>query len=150
MQVVLIATAAAVLGLIIRQALIDGLFQTAFAESFIRFCQRTLHLSYSESQSIYGQLFRSNKGGWLAGGLFLLMLLIFYFALARMTRYFNEVSAGMDQLLVESDREITLSPEMDFMAAKLNKIKSILVSGSATPGKRSSGKTIWWSIWRMT
>lgn len=75
---------------------------------------------------MYQQLFRNNKSLWMAGGMFLLLLLIFYYALSWMTKYFNEVSSGMDQLVEESDREITLSSEMDFMAAKMNKIKSIL------------------------
>lgn len=126
LQVVFIAIAAPILGITIQYFLIDGLFQASFAEGFVRFCQNIFHLSYYESLNVYQQLFRNNKSWWLAGGLFLLLLLIFYYALSRMAKYFNEVSAGMDQLVEESDREIILSPEMDFMAAKLNKIKSIL------------------------
>ncbi len=126
LQVVLIAIAALLLGLMIEYLLIDGLFQDPFAEGFINLCQSIFHVSYDVGLNIYQQLFRSNKVLWMAGGIFLLLLLIFYYALSRMSRYFNEVSTGMDQLVEESDREIILSPEMDFMAAKLNKIKGIL------------------------
>jgi len=126
LQVLLIAVAAPVLGMIIQYLLIDGLFQASFAEGFIQFCQSTFDLSYYDGLDVYQQLFRNNKSWWMTGGLFLLLLLIFYAALARMTKYFNEVSTGLDQLVEESQREIALSPEMDFMAAKLNKIKSIL------------------------
>lgn len=126
LQVLLIAIAAPIIGMIFQQFLIDGLFQASFAEGFIEFCQRTFHISYNEALIIYRELFRNNKTWWLASGLIFLLLLIFYFALSRMTKYFNEISAGMDLLVEASDREIILSPEMDFMAAKLNKIKSIL------------------------
>jgi two-component system sensor histidine kinase VanS len=40
-----------------------------------------------------------------------------------MTRYFNEVIAGIDQLVEESSDVIILSPELDSIAAKLNQIK---------------------------
>lgn len=126
LQVIIIAIAAPLIGLMIQRLLIDGLFQASFAESFIQFFQNTFHMSYNEALIIYQQLFRNNKSWWLAGGLFFLLLLIFYFALSRMTKYFNEVSAGLELLVEDSNREITLSPEMDFMEAKLNKIKSIL------------------------
>lgn len=126
LRVVLIAIAALLLGLLIDRLLIDGLFQAPFADGFIRLCQNALHISRNEALNMYQRLFRNNKPLWTTTGLFLLLLLIFYYTLSRMTKYFNEVSAGMDQLVEESDREITLSPEMDFMAARLNKIKSIL------------------------
>lgn len=126
LQVLLIAIAAPTLGIIIQHFLIDGLFQASFAKGFIYFCQNTFKISYNQALRVYQQLFRNNKFWWLTGGLFLLLLLTFYYALSRITKYFNEISVGMDQLVEESDREITLSPEMDFMAAKLNKIKTIL------------------------
>ncbi len=126
LQVLLIAIAAPLLGLFIEHLLIDGLFQASFAESFIALCQNVFNASYDQSLNMYQQLFRNNKTLWMAGGMFILLLLIFYYALSRMTKYFNEVSTGMDQLVEESDREIILSPEMDFMSAKLNKIKNIL------------------------
>lgn len=125
-QVVLIAIVALLLGMLIQYFLVDGLFQDIFAEGFISLCQSIFSLSYDDGLYMYHALFRNNKFWWMAGGLFLLLLLIFYYALSRMIKYFNEVNTGMDQLVEESDREIILSPEMDFMAAKLNKIKSIL------------------------
>ncbi len=125
-RVILIAIAAILLGVLIEYFLIDGLFQNPFAEGFIRLCQNVFHVSYEDGLVMYGRLFRSNKPFWLAAGMFLLLLVLFYYALSRMTKYFNEISRGMDQLVEESDREITLSPEMDFMEAKMNKIKSIL------------------------
>lgn len=125
-KVILIAIAAPLLGVLIRNLLIDGIFQDSFAENFIRFCQSSLDLSYYEALNIYNQLFRYNKVWWLAIGLYILLLIVFYYALSQITKYFNEVSIGINQLVDESNTDIKLSPEMDFMANKLNKIKSIL------------------------
>ncbi len=126
MRVVFIAIAALLIGILTQHFLIDGLFEPFFAESFIHLCQNLFHISYDESLNMYQQLFRNNKTLLMASGMFLLLLLVFYYALSQMTKYFNQVSTGMDQLVEVSDREITLSPEMGYMAAKLNKIKSML------------------------
>lgn len=114
------------LGLLIQNLFIDGIFQDSFAENFIQFCQNSFELSYYEALNIYNQLFRLNKCWWLASGLYILLLIVFYYALSQMTKYFNEVSIGINQLVDESNSDINLSPEMDFMAKKLNKIKNIL------------------------
>jgi two-component system sensor histidine kinase VanS len=125
-QVLLIAVAAPLAWLLIQNLLIDGLFQAAFAEGFVQMCQNIFDISYYDGVNMYQRLFRSNRDVWMSAGLFALLLLIFYFVLARMTRYFNEVNRGIDQLLEEPDGEIRLSSELDSIAAKLNQIKSNL------------------------
>ncbi len=126
LQVVLIAILGPALWFLIQYLLIDGLFQDAFAEWFVQVCQNLFKISYYDGVNMYQQLFRNNRGVWLSAGLIVVLLLVFYFVLSRMTRYFNEVSAGIDQLVDESGEEIVLSPEMDFIAAKLNEIKTKL------------------------
>ena len=126
LQVLLIAVITPLLSMLIQSIFVDGIFQDLFAEGFIRLCQGIFHISYERGLSIYQGLFRNNKSFWMISGFFLLLLIIFYCELLRMTKYFSEVSSGLDQLVKESDRVITMSPEMDFMAAKLNKIKRIL------------------------
>jgi len=126
LQVVLIAIVAPAIWLVIQYVLIDGLFQAMFAEWFVQLCQDLFKITYVEGRNMYRQLFLNNKSELLSAGLFFLLLLIFYFVLGRMTKYFKEISMGLDQLVEESDSEIALSPEMDFLAAKLNKIKSNL------------------------
>jgi len=125
-QVLLIAVATPLAWLLIQNLFIDGLFQAAFAEGFVQLCQNLFEISYSDGVNMYQRLFRSNRDLWMFAGLFALLLLIFYFVLARMTRYFNEVNKGIDQLLEEPDGEIKLSPELDSIAAKLNQIKGNL------------------------
>ncbi len=126
LKVLLIAIAAPILGLIIQNMFIDGILQNKFADIFMEICQNSFELSFEESMNLYNRLFRFNKAWWLASGLYLLLLVVFYYALSQMTKYFNEVSTGVNQLVKESDKEIKLSHEMSFMEIKLNKIKNIL------------------------
>jgi two-component system sensor histidine kinase VanS len=119
----MIAIAAPVLWLIIQNLLVDGLWQSAFAEWFVQLCQNVFNITYVEARNMYQVLFRDNRSMWLSAGLFFLLLLIFYIVLSRMTKYFNEISSGIDQLIEESKSTITLSPELDSLATKLNQIK---------------------------
>lgn len=80
-------------------------------------------MTYDDGVIIYFHLFRENRSQWLSAGMVALLLLIFYFTMMRMTGYFNEVIAGVDQLAKESSGVILLSPELDSIAAKLNQIK---------------------------
>lgn len=58
--------------------------------------------------------------------IFLFMVILLKYAISWFTKYFDEVIAGLDKLVEESDNEIQLSPELDFMEKKLNHIKSNL------------------------
>ncbi len=126
LQVISIAIITAIMGLFINYALIDGILQAPFADLFIRFCQNVLRLDYQVARSTYYTLFQCNKTVLLAIGFILLMLIIFYFALTRITRYFNEISVAMDKLVEESNSEILLSPELNYMEKKLNTVKTTL------------------------
>lgn len=125
-RVLLIGGITIFIGLGIEYILLDGFLQNFFIENFIDFCKSGLHLDSNASSKIYQYLLRNNKGLLMSIGLYVLLLFIFYQSLSRFIKYFSEVSDGLDQLLEESVDEITLSPEMAFMEAKLNKIKITL------------------------
>ncbi len=114
-----------VLGLIM-ELLIDGILQAPFADGFVFFARNLLRLREAEAISLYQRLFRSNKEAWILAGYLIVMLIVFYLVLSRFTRYFRQVNTGLDHLLEETDSEITLSPEMNFMEKKLNIIKNSL------------------------
>lgn len=122
-QILGIAAAGLLLWLFIQSLLIDGVFQSPFAEWFVQLCEEQFNITYKDAAIIYHRIFRVNRSLWMSAGLVTLLSLIFYFVLKRTTRYFNEVIAGIDQLAEESDGVITLSPELDSVAAKLNQIK---------------------------
>lgn len=125
-QVFGIAIGGPLLWFLIQALLIDGIFQSAFSEWFVQICQNLFLMTYNDSVLLYFHVFRQNRSQWLTAGLIALLLLIFYFVLMRMTRYFKEVIEGIDQLVEESNEVIILSPELDSIAAKLNQIKDNL------------------------
>lgn len=126
LQITLILILTIVVGYFIYYALIDGVLQAPFANLFINFCEKVLQLDFYTAQSIYTSLFQQNKSFWLAIGFILLLLIIFYLALSRFTHYFNIISEGIDMLTEESETEILLPSELDFMEKKLNTVKSKL------------------------
>ncbi len=123
LQVLGIAIGAPLLWLLIQSLLIDGIFRSTFANWFVQICQNLFNMTLNDSVILYFHTFRENRSQWLSAGLVALLLLIFYLTMMRMTGYFNEVIAGIDQLVEESSDVITLSPELDSITAKLNQIK---------------------------
>lgn len=124
--IILSAFIALVFGWVLMNIIVDGIFQDLFAKTFVYISENILHFSNGESLNLYQKLFRNYKDFWMTVGFVIILLLIFYRALSHFTIYFNEVSIGMDRLLEESEVEITLSPEMDFMEKKLNMVKNAL------------------------
>jgi two-component system, OmpR family, sensor histidine kinase VanS len=124
--VVLTTFIALLAGALIMKFLVDGFLQAPFADLFIGFCQRILRLDYQSAQLTYASLFRQNKSQLMLFGFCIILMVSFYLSLSRFTRYFNEVSRGLDRLVEESQDEITLSREMDFMEKKLNTINNTL------------------------
>ncbi len=125
-QIIFILVLTMIIGYIINYTLIDGMLQAPFADWFIRFCEDVLQLDYFAAQNAYRILFQQNKHLWLAIGLILLLLIIFYVALSRFTRYFILISSGVTMLSEESEKEIRLPSELEFMEKKLNTVKSKL------------------------
>lgn len=80
----------------------------------------------SDAQMIYQLVIRNNLEMILFGVILIFLVVLFRFSISWFTKYFDEISTGMDRLAEESDDEITLSPELDFMENKLNQIKSNL------------------------
>jgi len=123
LQIVFILIIAIIIGFIINFAFIDGVLQAPFADAFIAFCENVLQLDYFAAQNAYNVLFQQNKPLWLTIGFILLLLIIFYIALSRFTRYFHQISNSIIMLAEESEKEIHLPTELDFLEKKLNDVK---------------------------
>jgi two-component system, OmpR family, sensor histidine kinase VanS len=114
------------IGWVLLAVFIDGVFQDPFADLFVRFSRRVFGLKEWDAIVLYGNIFRDNKLTWVFLGYIIIMFFIFYRALSRFVRYFNEVNSGLDHLLEEDEDEISLSPEMESIGKKLNRIKATL------------------------
>ena len=126
LQVVLTVAVAAAVGSFLLFVVVDGVLQNPFAESFIRLCERILRLSPESAKTAYYALFQRFKPIWIGVGFVLLLLVIFYFALTRMTRYFDRLSEALDHLADDTDEEIRLPAELDFMEKRLNAVRQTL------------------------
>ncbi|OPJ63848.1 vancomycin resistance histidine kinase VanS [Clostridium oryzae] len=124
--VILILIIAFIIGSFLMNFFVDGIFQDAFAKTFVSICERVLKFNFDQSAALYQFIFQQHKYQWVSIGFLIMLLIIFYCVLSRFTSYFNEISLGMDKLLEESDKDIELSPEMDFMEKRLNKVKNSL------------------------
>ncbi len=98
----------------------------SLGDNIVSFLMNTFYLRDREALMIYQYAFLNN-----IEFITLIVILIFLVISLRLTiswftKYFDEVSAGMDKLVGKSDDEITLSPELDFMENKLNQIKNNL------------------------
>ncbi|MCI8554224.1 MAG: HAMP domain-containing histidine kinase [Clostridiales bacterium] len=126
LQIVLVAALTAVLGLAVKRLLIDGLFQAPFADGFVRFCKRALHMSYDSAVDLYQLLFRNNKDAILTAGYIFLLLLMITFTITGVTRYFNEIGRALDGLAADDDRPIVLCTELAEVETRLNRVKDTL------------------------
>jgi two-component system sensor histidine kinase VanS len=96
------------------------------SDSIVRLLENTLHLHENVAILIYRLVFYNNIEFFTLIAILIFLVIIFNFSISWFTKYFDEVSAGMDKLVEESAAEIRLSPELDFMENKLNQIKNNL------------------------
>jgi two-component system sensor histidine kinase VanS len=106
--------------------LLSSLLQGRFGNWIVNFLKDTFYLSETDAVIINHYIFRNNKDKILLVSSVIFFLIIFQFAISWITRYFNEIDKGMENLINGLDSEIELSPEMSFMEARLNMFKHIL------------------------
>jgi two-component system sensor histidine kinase VanS len=92
-------------------------------DSIVPFLENSLHLHENVALFIYRFIFYNNREGFTLIVILVFLVILLRLSISWFTKYFVEVSAGMDRLVEESDEKITLSSELDFMENKLNQIK---------------------------
>ncbi|MBC7915439.1 MAG: HAMP domain-containing histidine kinase [Pyrinomonadaceae bacterium] len=107
--------------------LLRYIFHGQIGDRIVRFLVNAFNFQNSDAQMIYQLVIRNNMDMILfIVTLVLFLVILFRFSVSWFTKYFDEVSTGMDKLAKEVGEEITLSPELDFMEKKLNQIKNNL------------------------
>ena len=120
-RMLLITVAAAVTVYLLRYIL-----HGQIGDRIVLFLVNAFKFENSDAQTIYQLVIRNNMDMILFVVILIFLVILFRFSISWFTKYFDEVSAGMDRLAEESDDEIILSPELDFMENKLNQIKNNL------------------------
>lgn len=92
----------------------------------VQFLQDVFRLGREDALNIYQYGLRENSSLIIFGAVAACFLLLFWFCLSWFIRYFDEIDAGLDQLVQGDNRQIVLSPEMAPMEQKLNVLRQTL------------------------
>nr|WP_084078448.1 vancomycin resistance histidine kinase VanS [Desulfitobacterium chlororespirans] len=95
-------------------------------DSMVHFLMTAFDLRENVAVLIYRSVFYNNIEMITFIVILIFLVILLNLSISWFTKYFDEVSAGMDKLVEESAAEIALSPELDFMENKLNQIKNNL------------------------
>lgn len=92
----------------------------------VAFLQKVLSLDRADALNIYQQVFRNNSAEIMLAAVILCFILMFWVSISWFMGYFREVELGVDLLINEDNKEITLSPELIPMEQKLNVVRETL------------------------
>ncbi len=121
LQMLLIIVTAAVSVLLLRVIL-----RGQIGDRIVQFLIHAFYLDNSDAHTIYQNVFRNNLEMILLLLTLVFLVILSLFSISWFTKYFDEISSGMDRLVEDSEDRISLSPEMDFMENRLNTIKDKL------------------------
>ena len=99
------------------------LLRGRFANGMVALFQNTLGMDYDAALQFYERTFRSHMDAIILLSLLLVAASLFYFYLRWLTRYFEDISKGMDALLQDVAGEISLPPELLPIERKMNLAK---------------------------
>lgn len=92
-------------------------------DRIVRFLITFFNFGDRDAQTIYQLVVRNNMDVILFVVILTFLVILFRFYVSWFTKYFDEISIGMDQLVEESEEDISLSPAMGFMENRLNTVK---------------------------
>lgn len=99
------------------------LLRGRFANGMVALFQNTLGMDYDAALRFYERTFRSHMDAIILLSLLLVAAGLFYFYLRWLTRYFEDISKGLDALLQDVAGEISLPPELLPIERKMNLAK---------------------------
>ena len=99
------------------------LLRGRFANGMMALFQNALGMDYNAALQFYERTFRSHMDASILLSLLLVFAGLFYLYLRWLTRYFEDISKGMDALLQDVPGEISLPPELLPIERKMNLAK---------------------------
>ncbi|MEY8576409.1 HAMP domain-containing sensor histidine kinase [Oscillospiraceae bacterium 21-37] len=99
------------------------LLQGHFANGMIALFQSVLGVDYDVALQFYEHIFRSHKDAIILLSLLLVAVGLFWIFLRWLTKYYADISKGMDTLLQDIPGEISLPPELLPIERKINLAK---------------------------
>ena len=101
---------------------VDGILQDGFIDAFVR-ALGFLHVSEPTAIRIYQLIFQQNKLLIVVIGFFILFIAIFYLTLNGLTKYIDQIGAGVENILGDSTEPIHLIRELQPLEVHMNSIK---------------------------
>ena len=101
---------------------VDGILQDGFIDVFVR-ALGFLHVSEPTAIRIYQLIFQQNKLLIVVIGFFILFIAIFYLTLNGLTKYIDQIGAGVENILSDSTEPIHLIRELQPLEVHMNSIK---------------------------
>lgn len=121
--VVLGTLAAGALGIFLLEVVLDGVLQDPFARCFLWASQALFGQTPEEAARLYQVYIRDNKEEILTICIMVLMLIAFYLALGRLTRWLEDIRLATGRLVEEQDGPVTLPRELAPIQDDLNAIR---------------------------
>ncbi len=121
--VVLGAAAAGAVGIFLLEVVVDGLLQDPFARGFVWVAREIFGNSQEEALYLYQTLIRNNKTMILNCAMMVLMLVAFYLAMGRFTRWLDQIGRATRRLVNDTEKEISLPRELSPVEEDLRAIQ---------------------------
>ena len=121
--VVLGAAAAGAVGIFLLEVVVDGLLQDPFARGFVWVAQEIFGNSQEEALDLYQTLIRNNKTMILNCAMMVLMLVAFYLAMGRFTKWLDQIGRATRRLVNDTEKEISLPRELSPVEEDLRAIQ---------------------------
>ncbi len=121
-QTVLITVLTGCVGYILLEVFVYGVFRQRFGNGVVRILT-FMGVNNETAMHLYWDLIGNNKQMLMLLGFFILFFVFVYIALSKLTRYLDQLSDGIENVIVDSDEPITLIEELHPIEDKLNEIK---------------------------
>ncbi len=122
LQTLLITALTVLVGGIILNYVIDGVYNDAFRLGFISLLTKIL-MSPEMAEDIYGFMVEDNKNLLIMLGYLTVFGVFFFETLSKMTKYLNQVEEGIENIVSDSMEPVQLITELAPIEDRLNEIK---------------------------
>ena len=123
--------AAGLVGWFLLEFVVDGLLQDPFARFFVWVAETLFGQSESRALELYQTYVRAHKNDYINLAVIVMMLVAFYLAMGKFTRWLNQIGAGVRQVVDETGEPVKLPRELAPLQADLTSLQSTLRSREA-------------------
>lgn len=125
LEAVLIAAVTLLVGGLIQEYFIDGVYNDRFADIFLRI-MNFFHVQEQAAIPLYWKWIGHNKPFFLVVGFLLLFALFLYIVLSNVEKYLIQVEDGIENIISDSTEPVVLITELKPIEERLNQIKETL------------------------